>query len=230
MRQLRILGQGVWYEVRTRINNREPLFRRRKALAIFTKVFRQTMLRFAFTIRDISLEDDWLRFYIKPENGLELPDIMKWMKQVFAQRFNAAFGRIGHIWGDRYWSRILEGEPVAAAEGPPANGDRPRGSVGRVSACGSPNGDRPRGSVGRIRACGSVSGVRACGSPNGIRACGSVGRVSACGSPNGDRPRGSVSGVRSCGFPNGVRPRWGRQEESPCFFLTYPSLPAPAPG
>jgi hypothetical protein len=55
---------------------------------------------------------------------------MKWMKQVFAQRYNAAAGRIGHIWGDRYWSRIVEGEPaeeVAAALGcPPANGDRPR--------------------------------------------------------------------------------------------------------
>jgi REP element-mobilizing transposase RayT len=131
MRQLRILGQGVWYEIRTRINNREPLFRHGRALRIFTKVFRQTMLRFVFRIRGLHLEDDWLTFYIKPEDGFELPDIMKWMKQVFAQRYNAAAGRIGHIWGDRYWSRILEGEPEgeAAAEapgGPPANGVRPR--------------------------------------------------------------------------------------------------------
>jgi REP element-mobilizing transposase RayT len=139
MRQLRILGQGVWYEVRTRINNREPLFRRPRALAIFTEVFRETMLRFAFSIRDLSLENDWLTFYIKPEDGLELPDIMKWMKQVFAQRFNAAAGRIGHIWGDRFWSRIVDGEPVVGeavetAGGLPANGARPRGS---------PNGVRP---------------------------------------------------------------------------------------
>jgi REP element-mobilizing transposase RayT len=131
MRQLRRLGQGVWYEIRTRINNREPLFRQARALALFTAVFRQAMLRFAFTIRDLSLEDDWLRFYIKPENGLELPDIMKWMKQVFAQRFNAVSGRIGHIWGDRYWSRIAAGEPVVEAGGEAAgdsvNGVRPRG-------------------------------------------------------------------------------------------------------
>jgi REP element-mobilizing transposase RayT len=127
----RLLGQGVWYEVRTRINNREPLFRHGRALTIFKKVFRQTMVRFVFKIRDLNLEDDWLTFYIKPEDGLKLPDIMKWMKQVFAQRYNAAEGRIGHIWGDRYWSRILEGEPVEeeAAEplgNRPANGDRPR--------------------------------------------------------------------------------------------------------
>jgi hypothetical protein len=45
---------------------------------------------------------------------MELPAIMKWLKQVFAQRYNHAQGREGHIWGDRYGSRILEGEPPEA--------------------------------------------------------------------------------------------------------------------
>jgi REP element-mobilizing transposase RayT len=126
MRQLRKLGQNVWYEVRTGINNREPLFRRTRALTIFARVFQETMLRFRFTIRGLRLDEDLLTFYIKPENGLELPKIMKWMKQVFAQRYNAMTGRIGHIWGDRYWSRISEGEPpeVEVAE-ESATGVRP---------------------------------------------------------------------------------------------------------
>jgi hypothetical protein len=37
---------------------------------------------------------------------------MKWMKQVFAQRYNREEGRIGHVWVDRYGSRIVEGEPT----------------------------------------------------------------------------------------------------------------------
>ncbi|MDR2785746.1 MAG: hypothetical protein LBB83_07515, partial [Treponema sp.] len=67
------------------------------------------------------LKDDWLTFYIKPQDGLELPAIMKWLKQTFAQRYNRETGRIGHIWGDRYWSRILVGEPPENEEngGPP---------------------------------------------------------------------------------------------------------------
>ncbi|MDR2247490.1 MAG: hypothetical protein LBE17_12610, partial [Treponema sp.] len=73
MRQLRILRQGVWYEIRTRVNNREPLFRGHKAPAIFARVFRETELRFVFEIRGLRLEDDWLTFYIRPEDGLELP-------------------------------------------------------------------------------------------------------------------------------------------------------------
>jgi hypothetical protein len=53
-----------------------------------------------------------------------LPAIMKWLKQVFAQRYNHAEGREGHIWGDRYGSRILAGEPPEVEEG----GDSEAGS------------------------------------------------------------------------------------------------------
>jgi hypothetical protein len=79
MRPLRVLQQGAWYEIRSQINNREPLFRISQALALFDRVFLDAQLRFAFTVRRLRLEDDWLAFYIKPENGMELPAIMKWI-------------------------------------------------------------------------------------------------------------------------------------------------------
>ncbi|MDR2053403.1 MAG: transposase [Treponema sp.] len=116
MRKLRELKQGVWYEIRSQINNREPLFCEDTAREIFDQVFRETKLRFVFEIRGRRLEGDLLTFYIRPENGLQLPEIMKWMKQTFAQRYNRWAGWIGHVWGDRYWSRILEGEPPEAEE------------------------------------------------------------------------------------------------------------------
>jgi REP element-mobilizing transposase RayT len=119
----------VWYEISTRVNNREPLFRRSKALVLFARVFRETARRFAFEIRRLRVEDDWLRFYIKPADGMELPWILKWLKQTFAQRYNRAAGRIGHLWGDRYGSRVMEGEPDgeegAAAEASSIPGVRP---------------------------------------------------------------------------------------------------------
>ncbi|MDR1107821.1 MAG: transposase [Spirochaetaceae bacterium] len=111
MRHLRILKPDVWYEIHTAINNREPLFRLRQALALFRRVLNETGERFAFEMTGLRLEADRLTFYIKPANGLALPDILKWMKQTFAVRYNRLTGRIGHIWGDRYWSLILEGEP-----------------------------------------------------------------------------------------------------------------------
>jgi hypothetical protein len=99
MRQLRSLKQDVWYNIRTAINNREPLFRLRQALALFGRVLEESKGRFAFEIAGLRLEDEWLVFYIRPTDGLELPDIMKWMKQTFAVRCNMLMGRTGHIWG-----------------------------------------------------------------------------------------------------------------------------------
>jgi REP element-mobilizing transposase RayT len=117
----------VWYEIRSRINNRERILSLPRAASLFAGVFRETMRRFSFGFRGLRFEADRLSFYIKPEDGMELPAIMQWLKQTFAQRYNALTGRTGHIWGDRYWSLILEGEPVeeegAALE--TGNGDSP---------------------------------------------------------------------------------------------------------
>jgi REP element-mobilizing transposase RayT len=133
----------VWYEIRTRVNNREPLFRRFKALALFARVFSETKGRFDFAILGLRLEDDWLRFYIKPADGLELPAIMQWMKQTFAQRYNRLAGRIGHIWGDRYWSRILDGEPELGEEVSAAAGEGKAAWAGGVWNHGvSPHGGK----------------------------------------------------------------------------------------
>jgi hypothetical protein len=55
-------------------------------------------------------------FYIKPADGLQLPEIMQWIKQTYAVRYNVHDGRTGHIWGDRYQSVIVEGPPEDAKE------------------------------------------------------------------------------------------------------------------
>jgi hypothetical protein len=75
------------------------------------RVFGDARGRFAFELRGFALVEERLSFYIKPADGLQLPAIMQLLKQTFAVRFNRGMGRTGHVWGDRYWSRVLEGEP-----------------------------------------------------------------------------------------------------------------------
>jgi hypothetical protein len=116
MRKPRILAQGVWYEVRTAVNNREPLFReQQRAKALLFRLLIEAKDLFTFELRGFALEEGRLSFYIKPEDGLRLPAIMQWLKQTFAVRFNRRDGRTGHLWGNRYWSRVLEGEPPEGA-------------------------------------------------------------------------------------------------------------------
>jgi hypothetical protein len=69
--------QDTWYEVRTAINNRDPLFCRRQAIAIFCRVFGEAQKRFVFELRGFWLDGEWLSFYIKPADGLRLPAIMQ---------------------------------------------------------------------------------------------------------------------------------------------------------
>jgi hypothetical protein len=135
MRKRRALKQDVWYEIRTRVNNGEPLFgqhrAKEKALAVFYRVFRLSRVKYAFEFRRLRLSGDLLTFYIKPEDGLKLPAIMQWLKQVFAVEFNKVDGRTGHIWGDRYWSRIVDGEP------PEEDLEmEPKGNAGARPSCG----------------------------------------------------------------------------------------------
>jgi hypothetical protein len=111
MRLKRDLAELVWYEVRTAVNVGEPLFRLGWAVVLLYRVLREAKKRFGFEIRGFRLDGKWLTFYIKPADGLKLPKIMQWIKQTFSVRFNVRTGRTGHVWGDRYWSEILEGEP-----------------------------------------------------------------------------------------------------------------------
>jgi hypothetical protein len=110
------LARNAWYEVRTAVNNCEPLFQDQwRAGALLLRVLREVKEMFPFEMRGFALEGAMLSFYIKPADGLLLPAIMQWLKQTFAVRFNLRAGRTGHIWGDRYWSEVLEGEPPPVA-------------------------------------------------------------------------------------------------------------------
>jgi hypothetical protein len=106
----------VWYEVRTAINDGEPLFReQQRTKALLFRLLFEAKEMFTFEIRGFTLEGELLSFYIKPTDGFQLPAIMKWLKQTFTVRYNMRVGRTGHRWGNRYWSEVLEGEPPEGA-------------------------------------------------------------------------------------------------------------------
>jgi hypothetical protein len=111
-----MLEEDVWYLVSTAANIGEPLFDLPWARNLFSSVLRDAKGIFSFEIRGLKLEGATLSFCIKPADGLELPQIMQWLKQTFSARFNARTGRSGHVWGDRYSSEILGEKPPEGAE------------------------------------------------------------------------------------------------------------------
>jgi hypothetical protein len=116
MRSLRILTAVAYYFVSTAVNNREPLFWCSRERARFKRVLDEAHVLYAFVLYGLRFDGPAVSFYIKPADGLQLPEIMQWIKQTYACRYNVYDGRTGHIWGDRYWSKIVEGPPKDAEE------------------------------------------------------------------------------------------------------------------
>jgi hypothetical protein len=116
MRDLRILASDACYSVRTGVNNREPLFWVARERARIMRVLDEAHLLYAFVLYGLCFDGPWVSFFIKPADGLQLPEIMQWIKQTYACRYNVYDGRTGHIWGDRYESKIVEGPPKGAEE------------------------------------------------------------------------------------------------------------------
>jgi hypothetical protein len=116
MRPKRELAENVWYIIKTSVNNGEPLFLSEFGVWLLEWVLSEAKERYAFELRGVRVAGATVSFFIKPANGLQLPEIMKWIKQTFALRFNWDDERTGHIWGDRYQSEILDGEPPEWAE------------------------------------------------------------------------------------------------------------------
>jgi REP element-mobilizing transposase RayT len=111
MRKPRVLAARAWYLVSTAANRHDPIFLERNAVSLFNRVFREAGTLFPCEMRNLRIEADRVWFYIKPADGFRLPEIMQWLKQTFAVRYNVIKRLDGHVWGDRYWSKVLEGEP-----------------------------------------------------------------------------------------------------------------------
>jgi REP element-mobilizing transposase RayT len=137
MRMSRILVPDVWYKIFTLVNRHEQIFLDRDAVELFNRTLLETGERFPCEVRHLVIRADSVSFYIKPADGLMLPEIMQWLKQTFAVRYNVMKGLDGHLWGDRYWSKVIEGEPPE--EEVPAGGSKREecaGNDGEGSAAG----------------------------------------------------------------------------------------------
>jgi hypothetical protein len=97
----RARAANVWYGVWTEVNIGEPLFRLSEAIVVLHRVLRRVRKYYGFELRGFRLERARLVFYIKPEDGFQLPLIMQLLKQWFSLEFNLMTGRKGRLWGER---------------------------------------------------------------------------------------------------------------------------------
>lgn len=109
MRKPRILIKDGIYHVVARANRQEFIFDADEIKIMFLDIIRKAKKKFGFTIQNFCIMSNHCHFLVKPGKGENLSRIMQWILSVFAMRFNKRFGLHGHVWYDRFKSRIVDG-------------------------------------------------------------------------------------------------------------------------
>ena len=104
-----MLKEGADYHVTARVNRGEKIFLVREDRDLFTDILKRAKKKFNFSIKNFCIMGNHIHLLIRPGPGESLSKIMQWLLSVFAQRWNKKYGLSGHLWGDRFFSRIISG-------------------------------------------------------------------------------------------------------------------------
>jgi putative transposase len=75
---------------------------------MFLEVIRKAKLRYQFSIYNFCIMGNHFHIIIQPHKGQNLSSIMQWILSVFAKRFNQYHGINGHVWYDRFRSKVIQ--------------------------------------------------------------------------------------------------------------------------
>ena len=104
----RKLAENVAYHVTARIHRREMIFENDDLKALFLDVVNSAKAKYDFSLRNFCIMGNHIHLDITPRAGASLSKIMQWILGVFASKFNKMYKHDGHVWYDRFKSKIIE--------------------------------------------------------------------------------------------------------------------------
>jgi len=107
MRQKRILEIGAIYHVVARANRNEFIFQTEEMKSLMLEILQKAKKRFNFQLKSFCIMGNHVHLLIKPGKGPNLSRIMQWILSIFAIRFNKIYNLKGHVWYDRFKSKII---------------------------------------------------------------------------------------------------------------------------
>ncbi len=109
MRKPRLLQDGARYHVTARANKKEMILEAATMKDLFLSVVKRAKLKYRFRIENFCIMGNHFHFIIQPARGVSLSAIMRWIMGVFAMAYNRSNNCTGHVWGARFFSRIIHG-------------------------------------------------------------------------------------------------------------------------
>jgi putative transposase len=109
-RSKRIIKDGATYHVWSVIDHNLNRLKPGKTKKLFLEFVGRTKEKYAFSLLNFSVLDNTVHLIIKPDDGVSLSDLMRWLKTNFTKAWNTRHNTSGHLWGERFQSTIIEGE------------------------------------------------------------------------------------------------------------------------
>lgn len=107
MRKPRQLQDGARYHVSGRANRQEMILHADNIKDLFIDVLKRAKRKYGFRIENFCVMENHFHLIIQPGRGISLSSIMQWLMSVFAMSWNRRHGLKGHVWGERFFSRII---------------------------------------------------------------------------------------------------------------------------
>jgi len=108
MRQNRHLEQDAVYHVTARINRGEMAFKEIAMRELFLSYIKTAKKKYPCEIYNFCVMGNHIHLFIQPCKDSSLSKIMQWLLGNYAKEWNKKHGVKGHLWGDRFWSRIIK--------------------------------------------------------------------------------------------------------------------------
>ncbi len=102
-----MLQEGARYHVTARANRKEMILDQIPIKELFLSVVQRAKQKYRFRIENFCIMGNHFHFIIQPLRGECLSVIMRWIMSVFAMAYNKILCITGHVWGSRFFSRIL---------------------------------------------------------------------------------------------------------------------------
>jgi len=109
MRKKREFVEGAFYHVTSRTNDRIRVFENNLGRKIMLMVLQDAKDKFHFDLANFCIMPTHIHLLVRPGQGVNLSLIMMWIKTRSAKRWNAIHGSTDHMWGSRYFARIVNG-------------------------------------------------------------------------------------------------------------------------
>jgi len=108
MRKKREFLDGSFYHVTSRTNDKIRVFENRLGRKIMLITLQDAKDKFGFRLTNFCIMPTHIHLLIQPVTGTNLSEIMQWLKTRTAKRWNFIHGSRDHLWGNRYFARIVK--------------------------------------------------------------------------------------------------------------------------